>query len=306
MTVDSIERSVRLSVIVIAYNMAREIPRTLASLSRNYQQQAVELDYEVILVDNGSTEPLDPDTWSHIDIPLRHLRFDDAHPSPAQAVNLAAVQARGDLLCLMIDGAHLLTPGVFKMAMAADLALPEAVVALRYFFLGPDEQNHSMADGYNQDTEDQMLATINWPMDGYRLFEIGTPFRAGSAGANWLHKMFESNCLFLRRSRFEALGGADEAFNLPGGGFVNLDLYKRACDSEGTTPVQSIGEGSFHQIHGGTTTNVPIGKRKNQTQLYREQYRDIRGHNDYVTEKEIFYLGHLPTEKSLIHRYHRK
>lgn len=286
--------------------MAREIPRTLQSLARDYQLTAEDFDYEVILVDNGSSTPLDETTWQETNVPVSLLRIEDAHPSPAQAVNRAALQAQGDLLCLMIDGAHLLTPGVFKLAMAADLALPEAVVALRYFFLGPDEQNHSITDGYNKDIEDQMLSTINWPMDGYRLFEIGTPFRAGSSGANWLHKMFESNCLFLRRSRFEALGGADEAFNLPGGGFVNLDLYKRACDSEGTTPVQIIGEGSFHQIHGGTTTNVPIGKRKNQTQLYREQYRDIRGHNDYVTEKEIFYLGHLPTEKSLIHRYHRK
>ncbi len=305
MAANSALQPTRLSVIVIAHNMAREIPRTLTSLSRDYQLEAAELGYEVILIDNGSTQPLDPATWSHIDAPVKYLRLDDAHPSPAQAINLGAQQATGEILCLMIDGAHLLTPGVFKLAMAADLAMPEAVVALRYFFLGPDEQNHSMADGYNQSIEDQLLSSVNWPSDGYRLFEIGTPFRAGSAGTNWLHKVFESNCLFLRRSRFEALGGADEAFNLPGGGFVNLDLYKRACDSPGVNPVQIIGEGSFHQIHGGTTTNVPIADRKRRTELYQEQYRKIRGHDNYVTDKDIFYLGHLPTEHSKIHRYHR-
>ena len=46
----------KLSVILIAYDMAREIPRTLQGLSRTYQHGAQELDYEVILVDNGSPE----------------------------------------------------------------------------------------------------------------------------------------------------------------------------------------------------------------------------------------------------------
>ena len=34
-------------------------------------------------------------------------------------------------------------------------------------------------------------------------------------------------------------------------------IYKRSCDTTGVTPVQLIGEGSFHQLHGGATTNTP-------------------------------------------------
>jgi len=302
---ETTERTLRLSVIVIAYDMAREIPRTLQSMARDYQQDIGDLTYEIIVVDNGSPTPLDPTTWAHVDAPISLLRIEDAHPSPAHAINLAASKALGEWLCIVIDGAHLLTPGVFRLALSAGHAFPEAVVAVRYFFLGPDEQNHSIEAGYCEAVEDGLLESVQWPTEGYRLFEIGTPFRAGASSANWLHKMFESNCLFLRGQLFRSLGGADEAFDLPGGGFLNLDLYKRACDSAGTTPVQLVGEGSFHQVHGGTTTNVSMVERKSRTEGYRDQYQRLRGHTQVTSEKNVMYLGHLPTEKSRIHRYHK-
>src|SRR5262249_1257950 len=43
-----------LSVVVVFYNMRREAARTLHSLSRTYQQDIGDLDYEVIAVENGS------------------------------------------------------------------------------------------------------------------------------------------------------------------------------------------------------------------------------------------------------------
>ena len=51
MAANSALQPTRLSVIVIAHNMARN--RTLTSLSRDYQLKAAELGYEVILIDNG-------------------------------------------------------------------------------------------------------------------------------------------------------------------------------------------------------------------------------------------------------------
>jgi glycosyltransferase involved in cell wall biosynthesis len=104
----------KLSVILIAYDMAREIPRTLRSLSRNYQNIAQDLAYEVILVDNGSPVPLDESTWSDVDVPVRLIEIENASPSPAMAINRGLEAAQGEIVCLMIDGAHILTPGVFK------------------------------------------------------------------------------------------------------------------------------------------------------------------------------------------------
>lgn len=292
----------KLSIVLIAYNMRREIPRTLQGLARSYQQGAENLDYEVLLVDNGSPEALDESVFEGIDIPARLITVDNAHPSPASAINAVAAQARGEILCLMIDGAHLLTPGVFELMLTAYRAFDEPVVATRYFFMGPDEQNISIENGYNKAEEDRLLKLIDWPGDGYRLFEIGAPLRAGPSSITWLNKMFESNCLFLRKSLFDAIGGADERFDLPGGGFVNLDIFKRACDAPGVVPVQLIGEGSFHQLHGGTTTNVSMDKRRSQTEKYREQYIAIRKSDQVMTTKDVHYLGHQPTTASKISR----
>ncbi|MEE4145290.1 MAG: glycosyltransferase [Halieaceae bacterium] len=291
----------KLSIILVSYDMAREIPRTLQGLARDYQHGARDLEYEVILVDNGSPTPLDEASWRGTDVPVRVIRLDNASPSPAQAINIAAGEASGELLCLMVDGAHLLTPGVFSLAQSCFAAFDKPVVAVRYFYLGPDEQNVSITNGYDKTVEDQLLASVNWPDDGYRLFEIGSPLRAGAHHITWFNRMFESNCLFIRSSFFQEIGGADERFDLPGGGFLNLDIYKRAIDSPGAIPVQLIGEGSFHQLHGGTTTNVGQEKQNTRLATYLEQYKSIRGHGELMSDKTLHFLGHLPTTASKIH-----
>ena len=40
-----------------------------------------------------------------------------------------------------------------------------------------------MRYGYGTEAEDQLLASIDFPRDGYRLFEIGTPLPAGPGNA---------------------------------------------------------------------------------------------------------------------------
>ncbi|MCB1703447.1 MAG: glycosyltransferase [Halioglobus sp.] len=295
----------KLSVIVIAYNMAREIPRTLQGLARSYQQDALSLDYEVILVDNGSTVPLDPSTWSHVDVPVTLIHIRNASHSPAHAINVALDAACGEIICLMIDGAHLLTPGVFRLALGGIGMFGQALIATRYFWLGPDEQNASIHRGYSQPVEDELLHHINWPEDGYRLYEIGVALTAGAEKITWFNRMFESNCLFMTRAMFDAIGGADERFVLPGGGMINSDIYKRASDLPGVTPVQLIGEGSFHQLHGGTTTNVTPQERDARVERFMEEYRDITGQGELMSDKPYHYIGHLPTEASKIHRQGR-
>jgi glycosyltransferase involved in cell wall biosynthesis len=292
----------KLSVILIAYDMAREIPRSLQALSRSYQHGAQALDYEVILIDNGSPVALDPASWAGIDVPVRLIHVENASPSPANAINLGLKEAEGEIICLMIDGAHILTPGVFRMALACYAVYANPVVATRYFWLGPDAQNVSIAQGYNRSVEDQLLQSINWPEDGYRLYEIGTPLRQAAENINWFNRMFESNCLFMKRALFERLGGADERFDFPGGGFINMDIFNRAIEAPEVTAAQLIGEGCFHQLHGGTTTNVSTEKLTQELDKYRQQFAAIRGHDDFVTKKKFYFMGHLPTEASKIHR----
>lgn len=70
-----------LSLIVVAYNMARELPRTLYTLSSQYQRGIAPQDYEVIVVDNGSDQPVDSAMWASWQAwpgQFRLLRIDQA------------------------------------------------------------------------------------------------------------------------------------------------------------------------------------------------------------------------------------
>lgn len=290
----------KLSVILIAHDMAREIPRTLQSMARDYQVGAQDLEYEVLLVDNGSPQAPDPASWADIDVPVRLLSVDNPSASPTPAINLGLQQARGEIVCYMCDAAHMLSPGVFYWALTTYRAFANAIVAIRYFYLGPDEQTQSVAEGYNQEIEDQLLQQIDWPGDGYRLFEICTPLRAGAPLVHWLNRIGETNCLFLRRSLFQAIGGADERFDLPGGGFVNMDIFKRASEAADTRVFQVIGEGSFHQLHGGITTNSHGQTRDDTLQAYWKNYREIRDSDQLVADVPYFHLGKMQTAASNI------
>lgn len=268
------EADLRLSVVVIFYNMQREAARTLTSLTRAYQQDIGDLAYEVLCVDNGSDVPLDADWIAAFGPEFRLLRPEHPHPSPCSAINDAVRQARGHRVAIMIDGAHVLTPGVFREAMEAMDADPTAVVALRHWFIGGDQRWLS-AVGYTREQEDQLFARIHWPSDGYQLFHIGAPI--GEQSEPWLVGMIESNCLFLPTDFYCEIGGMDEAFSEPGAGFANLDLFQRAGLAAPNGMVGLIGEATFHQFHGGTTTNVSDEVKDQRVRAYARNYTALRG-----------------------------
>ena len=48
---------------------------------------------------------------------------------------------------------------------------------------------------------------------------------------------------------------------MPGGGLVNLDFYTRASLRSDVELVQILGEGTFHQFHGGAMTGKKTQER---------------------------------------------
>ncbi|MFO7551196.1 MAG: glycosyltransferase family A protein [Haliea sp.] len=297
----------KLSIIVVTFDMARELPRTLDSLKRSYQIDADELDYEVLVIDNGSPEPVAEEVITSCGPNFHYHLLVDPPASPAYALNFGASKADGDFLCLMVDGAHLLTPGLLSKALACFRINQNSVVITRYFYLGPGEQNETILKGYNKQVEDKLLESINWPNDGYRLFEIGVPqILKELPNYNWFFRPIESNCLFMMKKNYFAIGGAEERFDIAGGGFMNIDLFKRAIDFDSSHPVMLIGEGSFHQIHGGTTTNVHPEEQTRRVETYKQQYREIRGSDLQPTVKDLYYYGNMPTPASKIQRLNRK
>jgi cephalosporin hydroxylase len=283
-----------LSVIVNFYNMPREAKRTLASLQRDYQRGCADLDYEVLCVDNGSNPPLDPDWVAEFGPEFQLIRPNRLHPSPCGALNEAAMMARGRYLAVMIDGAHVLSPGTFREALAAWREQPGAVVALRQWFIGGDQRWLALV-GYTREKEDRLFDRIRWPLNGYDLFRIGQPMSDNPE--HWFDGITETNCLMLPTALYDRIGGFDEAFDQPGGGFANLDLWRRASLDDSTPLVALIGEASFHQFHGGTTTNVDDHGKDKLVRAYASDYRRIRGEEFTRIERDrLSFRGHMSSE----------
>lgn len=262
------------SFIVVFYNMTREAKRTLHSLSRVYQNDIGALRYEVMAVDNGSDPPLDEAVVTGFGPEFRLIRPDVPHPSPCQAINEAARQARGRHVAIMIDGAHVLSPGVLREAWDAVTETPDAVIGLRPWFVGGDQRWLASA-GYTRAQEDIVFQRIGWPRDGYRLFEVSSPY--WESPNTWFDAMIESNCLFVPATVFNAIGGMDDAFDEPGAGFANLDLFRRAADA-GAAVIVLIGEATFHQFHEtGMTTNIAVAEKESRVRAYENRYVALRG-----------------------------
>ncbi len=288
--------AIDLSVIVVFYNMRREAQRTLHSLSRAYQQGTDGLDYEVIVVENGSDDDqnLGAELVESFGPEFRYLDITgDATPSPTDALNRATRVARGRSFAFMIDGAHVLTPGVLKFGAAGLRTYETAVVATQQWYVGPGQQPVVVDRGYDQDYEDALFEQISWPSDGYRLFEVSHFI----GDRDWFDGVLESNCLFVPRALVEQVGGFDDSFSMAGGGYANLDLWERLGSSPDVTMVSILGEGSFHQVHGGTTTNDGAHEdRRNKIFAYGQHYQDLRGRMLRGTAKPMHYVGTLSAD----------
>ena len=280
-----------LSIIVVIFNMKREAPRTLFTLTPNYQNIPPEL-YEVLVIDNGSTSPLGHDMVRSISEHFNYLYLEPSHPSPAMALNEGARRAKGQVLGFMIDGARMLSPGVLQYAIRASRGYRNPVISTLGFHLGLKPQQVSVSEGYNQEVEDQLLGSVDWRHNGYELFQIAS--FAGSSHFGWLAPIAESNCVFVTPETFNAIGGFEEAFDLPGGGIVNLDFYRRACELPQTELVVLLGEGSFHQFHNGATTGKNTQELEESLPALFEQYRQIRGKRYESPLVRCDYLGHAP------------
>lgn len=292
----------KVSVIIISYNMAREVPRTVQSFLPPYQTGLNDGDIEIIVMDNGSPEPIPAHIHSEWPASVRYVFVENAHKSPARALNQGVDMATAPVVCPVIDGARMASPGLLSWGLNA-VARSERAFALTVgFHLGHQLQQDAVEEGYCQSVEDDLLASINWPSNGYRLFEICA--MAASAKFAWFGQLHESNAPILPKALFTQMGGYDEAFDIPGGGLVNLDFLNRLLLLEQTACYSIVGEGTFHQFHGGVTTSRQVSKRESDGvttwQKYTEQYRNIRGKAYAPAERVPILFGQLKPEAAKV------
>lgn len=275
-----------LSVVIVVHRMSRQAENTLRSFAVPYQRGVAPSDYEVIVVENASSDVLGEGRARATGKNVRYFFREEPGTSPAPALNFGVAQAEGERLGLVIDGARLVSPRVLEYALMALRMDEHGLVAVPGYHLGPSEQQSN--PGYDEATEQELLRLSRWTEDGYRLFDVSCMSSANRHGV--FHPFMESNCLFCSRASYERIGGADERFDLPGGGSVNLYLYRRLALLPESRLFVLPGEGSFHQFHGGVTT-TPAEDLDAVLLSHRTQLAKILGAPFEAPRREPILLG---------------
>lgn len=285
----------QISIVLIVYDMPAQAKNTALSLMTDYQLGVSSEDYEVLIVENRSDNLMSKDFIDGLPANFSYHVRDETQPTPVHAINYGIEKARGESVCVMIDGARLLTPGVVKNMILGHRISPSSVVTVPGYHLGFELQQKAVAKGYGLEREAELMQSIAWPRDGYRLFEIAC--FSGSCAPGFYLAHSESNCISLPKNIWQDLGGYDVKFDMRGGGVVNLDLYKRACEYPGITHVVLPGEGTFHQFHGGVTTGGEAeAERAKLIESIMQQYEDIRGEKYSSPQTNPIYLGEIPDQ----------
>ena len=246
----------KLSVIIVAYRMQRELPRTLLSSLPPCQLDVEDLDYEIIVIDNGSPEPLElPEAYSlQANVKLIRVPTEVAEPTPVKCINEAVNHhASGEYLVICIDGARILSPYLIRRTVDALDRYPKAFTFVASRHLGSEKQMAAVTKGYDQNVEDYLLSSVDWKADLDTLWDISV--WAGCHRPNSFLRQNESNAIGFNRVLWGSLGGYNEGFKSPGGGLCNLEFFYRATTRLNALNILLLGEATFHQVHGGAATS---------------------------------------------------
>ena len=284
-----------LSIVLVVYDMPRQALNTIATLCAAYQRNVNEGDYEVIVVENRSDNTIPDAEVAAFPRNIRYLLRDETQPTPVHAVNAGADLARGDHICVMIDGARMVTPGVVSGILKSHRSAAGAVVTVPGYHIGSELQQDAVESGYDEATDRALVGSIGWQYNGYALFDIAC--FSESCAVGFFLPNGESNCISMPRRFWDVLKGCDPRFNIRGGGLCNLDLYKRALEMPGSQHFLLPGEGTFHQFHGGVTTGGEARcHREALINDIRAQYRSIRGKDYTRPETRPQFMGEIPPE----------
>lgn len=290
----------KLSIVLIVYKMADQAERTIQSLSPPYQRGVEAKDYEVIVVENRSDWILGEQRAKQVASNVRYFLRDEKERTPVHAINFGASQARGSHVSIMIDGARMVTPGIVRLAIDAFRISPEAAVSAPGYHIGEKLQQVAVNEGYSEAVEAAFLQRIEWPSEGYRLFEIAV--LSGSCQGGFFQSNYESNFIATSLKKWRALGGMDSRYNDFGGGNANLDFYKRLLESPDTPFYLLFGEGSFHQFHGGVTTGTLKEERAKIYKQLDDQDIALRGNNRAAPNVKPVLFGQMhPCAHKFLH-----
>lgn len=258
----------KLSIVIGSYELRHQIRKTIVSIMEAIERASMK-DVEVVIADNSKENSVQ-DEIGEAREGIRVVECGMHDMSIHAAINKVAADTEGEYLCIMIDGARIWSPGI--LSKWKHLMSTNTVVHVPNYQLGKSHQMYREKSGYSQETEESLLEAIGWPnLKTKQLIENSWCEEHAGCGP----KIFESNCLFVSRSLWKAVGGFDTAFRRKDGGFASADLLNRLNAEGGKLKIIST-EGTFHQLHDGSTTTNPDKTRRALKEMTIE-YKEIRG-----------------------------
>lgn len=276
--------SVRLSVLLVVYDMPREAPRTLASMVPPFQKDVQLTDYEVLVLDNGSSRRVSGAFIRSMPENVRFLDVPQPDGSPGNALNWGVQQTSAPHVMCCIDGARIFSDRLIADTIRVIERFQQSFVYTLGWHLGPDVQMNSVKNGYTQQVEDELLDKADWMNNPDALFGISV--LAGSSRQGLAGPINESNAFCLPRSAYEQMGGYDPRFKIPGGSLSNLEMFERCVKRESELNICLLGEGTFHQVHGGSATSHP-----ERIETYFREYERIFGRPYRAPIYETMFYG---------------
>jgi hypothetical protein len=288
--------------VVVYSNTPEPFSRTLYSLSPAFQRDVDAAQYEVIVLDNGSSEPPDISEAVSLGLNVEVLRINDANVSPARAINTGLNASIGRHVGVMIDGARLASAGLLKTVLLALRLADRCVVGSRGRYLdfhGFKRHREGMLEGRLEGTlagtlegcgpfdQTELLDSVQWKSHPDRLFDISVFDE--SSGRSWSDPIAESGGIFMSRQLWRELDGYCSQFQAPDGGYVNLDTWRRACLLPDVLAVVLLGEATFLQWHEGRVTD---GAQQALDRRH-DEYQRIRGEAYRLPDVELRFFGAL-------------
>lgn len=279
-----------LSIIVVAFRMPAQAYNTLYSLSSQHQILADERDYEIIVVENQSLEMLCSEEVEKLGGNIQYFSREEKGVSPVNSINFAFDHCRGKNIALLIDGARMVTPGLVANILSVYRANERSVIGVPGYQLGDIHHNQSEGPAQSLRHEQALLKSIEWPSKGYELFSIASLSSANRFG--YLHPLMESNCIVAPYDFYRQIGFADTRFTLPGGGAVNLHLWRSLGLIENSQLYILPGEGNFHQYHGGVTTSESYFEGNLKSEI-KSQLDEIWDEGFHALRREPILFGKI-------------
>lgn len=184
----------KVSILIPSRNAPEHLQRCLESIFTRTTHR----DFEVLVVDTGTTDPAALAVMAAH--PIRRLE----QPGPfsfARANNLAARAAQGDTLVMLNNDTEVVTPDWLQI-MLAHLSLPDAgAVGPLLLYPAGTVQHAGVALG--------LRGTCDHVMRGFDPHDDGP---GGALACSREVSALTAACLMVRRDRYLALGGLEEAY----------------------------------------------------------------------------------------------